>query len=40
VFALSKINYRSEQEDRHECFIRGDPLAAEVSSLFPNPRPS
>lgn len=28
---------RSKQEDRHECFIRGDALAAEVSfSCFPN----
>ena len=34
---VRKIKHRSEQEDRHERFIRGDALAAEVSLLFPNP---
>ena len=29
--------HRSKQEDRHERFIRGDSLAAEVSLLTPNP---
>jgi hypothetical protein len=32
----SSIKCRSKQEDRHERSTRGDPLAAEASSLIPD----